>query len=269
MEALELTSAAGGDRLGQPVAGPGRGGGGRDRALRRGLGGGRRALGGRPRVDSRAPERGRARRGLGRRPDAAAVRTPRHGRRRRDGRAVRAAGRRRPPVRARRLRHEGGAGRRLLACREAARLGLRGRRGRRRGRRRGAREPRRAGGAARSSAPTRRSSPSRPSCRVVVAHKGFVWSEITLHGVAAHGSRPHLGVDAIAAAGPVLTRLGELDIALARARPPAARSRVGPRVADRRRRGALQLPGPLRARRSSGGRCRARPPPTSRPRSRR
>jgi acetylornithine deacetylase len=49
---------------------------------------------------------------------------------------------------------------------------------------------------------------------VIVAHKGFVWSEITLHGVAAHGSRPHLGVDAIAAAGPVLTRLGELDIAL-------------------------------------------------------
>ncbi len=50
---------------------------------------------------------------------------------------------------------------------------------------------------------------------VVVAHKGFVWSEITLNGVAAHGSRPHLGVDAIAAAGPVLTRLGELDGALA------------------------------------------------------
>jgi acetylornithine deacetylase len=49
---------------------------------------------------------------------------------------------------------------------------------------------------------------------VVVAHKGFVWSEITLRGVAAHGSRPHLGVDAIAAAGPVLTRLGELDAAL-------------------------------------------------------
>ena len=50
---------------------------------------------------------------------------------------------------------------------------------------------------------------------VVVAHKGFVWSEITLNGVAAHGSRPHLGVDAIAAAGPVLTRLGALDSALA------------------------------------------------------
>jgi acetylornithine deacetylase len=49
---------------------------------------------------------------------------------------------------------------------------------------------------------------------VIVAHKGFVWSQITLDGVAAHGSRPQLGVDAIAAAGPVLTRLGELDAAL-------------------------------------------------------
>jgi acetylornithine deacetylase len=55
---------------------------------------------------------------------------------------------------------------------------------------------------------------------VVVAHKGFVWSEITLRGVAAHGSRPHLGVDAIAAAGPVLSRLGELDAALAAVEHP-------------------------------------------------
>jgi acetylornithine deacetylase len=55
---------------------------------------------------------------------------------------------------------------------------------------------------------------------VVVAHKGFVWSEITLHGRAAHGSRPHLGVDAIAAAGPVLTRLGQLDAALAAVEHP-------------------------------------------------
>ena len=33
---------------------------------------------------------------------------------------------------------------------------------------------------------------------LVVAHKGFVWLEIETHGVAAHGSRPELGVDAIA-----------------------------------------------------------------------
>jgi succinyl-diaminopimelate desuccinylase len=49
---------------------------------------------------------------------------------------------------------------------------------------------------------------------LVVAHKGFVWSEIEIAGRAAHGSRPHLGVDAIAKAGPVLTAIGELDEAL-------------------------------------------------------
>jgi acetylornithine deacetylase len=49
---------------------------------------------------------------------------------------------------------------------------------------------------------------------VVVAHKGFVWAEIAVSGVAAHGSRPHLGVDAIVKMGPVLTALGELDVAL-------------------------------------------------------
>jgi acetylornithine deacetylase len=49
---------------------------------------------------------------------------------------------------------------------------------------------------------------------LVVAHKGFVWIEIEVSGVAAHGSRPHLGVDAIVKAGPVLTGLGQLDAAL-------------------------------------------------------
>ncbi len=49
---------------------------------------------------------------------------------------------------------------------------------------------------------------------VIVAHKGFVWSEVTVHGRAAHGSRPHLGVDAIVATAPVLERLGALDAAL-------------------------------------------------------
>src|SRR5215468_693060 len=32
------------------------------------------------------------------------------------------------------------------------------------------------------------------------AHRGFVWTEVTITGVAAHGSRPHLGADAILAA---------------------------------------------------------------------
>jgi acetylornithine deacetylase len=49
---------------------------------------------------------------------------------------------------------------------------------------------------------------------LVVAHKGFVWAEIEVEGRAAHGSRPHLGVDAIVRTGPVLTALGALDAAL-------------------------------------------------------
>lgn len=50
---------------------------------------------------------------------------------------------------------------------------------------------------------------------LVVAHKGFVWAEIAVAGRAAHGSRPDLGLDAIVKTGPILTALGELDAALA------------------------------------------------------
>ena len=50
--------------------------------------------------------------------------------------------------------------------------------------------------------------------RVAIAHKGFVWFEIETEGRAAHGSRPDLGVDAIARMGIVLVRLGELDASL-------------------------------------------------------
>ena len=49
---------------------------------------------------------------------------------------------------------------------------------------------------------------------LVVAHKGFVWAEIEVTGRAAHGSRPQLGLDAIVKAGPILTALGALDEAL-------------------------------------------------------
>jgi acetylornithine deacetylase len=49
---------------------------------------------------------------------------------------------------------------------------------------------------------------------IVIAHKGFIWSELTFRGRAAHGSRPEEGVDAIVAAGPALVRLGELDASL-------------------------------------------------------
>jgi acetylornithine deacetylase len=55
---------------------------------------------------------------------------------------------------------------------------------------------------------------------LVVAHRGFVWSEVCVHGRAAHGSRPHLGIDAIVKTGPVLTELGALDVALGGRRHP-------------------------------------------------
>jgi acetylornithine deacetylase len=47
--------------------------------------------------------------------------------------------------------------------------------------------------------------------RLCVAHKGFVWLEITTQGRAAHGSRPDLGLDAIVKMGPVLVGLEQLD----------------------------------------------------------
>jgi acetylornithine deacetylase len=46
--------------------------------------------------------------------------------------------------------------------------------------------------------------------RLCLAHKGFVWLEVETTGVAAHGSRADIGVDAIAAMGPVLTRVQDL-----------------------------------------------------------
>jgi acetylornithine deacetylase len=55
---------------------------------------------------------------------------------------------------------------------------------------------------------------------VAVAHKGFIWAEIEVTGRAAHGSRPHLGVDAIVKTGPILTALGELDRSLAEREHP-------------------------------------------------
>jgi acetylornithine deacetylase len=40
-----------------------------------------------------------------------------------------------------------------------------------------------------------------------IGHRGFVWVEIEVRGKAAHGSRPHLGVDAIFRTGPVIIAL--------------------------------------------------------------
>jgi acetylornithine deacetylase len=47
--------------------------------------------------------------------------------------------------------------------------------------------------------------------RLCLAHKGFVWLDIETVGVAAHGSRPDVGVDAIARMGRILTGLTDLD----------------------------------------------------------
>jgi len=53
---------------------------------------------------------------------------------------------------------------------------------------------------------------------LVVAHRGFVFLQVETIGVAAHGSRPHLGVDAILKMGKFLTALEALDLDL-RAHP--------------------------------------------------
>ncbi|WP_173921624.1 ArgE/DapE family deacylase [Agromyces sp. Marseille-P2726] len=50
---------------------------------------------------------------------------------------------------------------------------------------------------------------------LVTTHRGFVWATVTVHGRAAHGSRPDLGIDAIAKAGRVLTAIDELGARLA------------------------------------------------------
>jgi len=46
--------------------------------------------------------------------------------------------------------------------------------------------------------------------RVCVAHRGFVWLEVLTHGRAAHGSRPHEGVDANAHMARVLVEVEKL-----------------------------------------------------------
>ena len=53
---------------------------------------------------------------------------------------------------------------------------------------------------------------------VCVAHRGFVWLDVETRGRAAHGSMPHLGIDAIAKMGPVIAGLAEVDRSL-RAKP--------------------------------------------------
>ena len=50
--------------------------------------------------------------------------------------------------------------------------------------------------------------------RLCLAHKGFVWLEVETTGVAAHGSRADIGVDAIAHMGPVLSHILDLENSL-------------------------------------------------------
>lgn len=60
---------------------------------------------------------------------------------------------------------------------------------------------------------------------VINAHKGFIWLEVAIHGVAAHGSRADLGVDAIAKAGHFLA---ELDVYSHRLQNSSPKPSVGP-----------------------------------------
>ena len=50
---------------------------------------------------------------------------------------------------------------------------------------------------------------------LATCHKGFVWLEVETEGVAAHGSRPEDGIDAIAKMGPVLAGVDALAARLA------------------------------------------------------
>nr|WP_290669200.1 M20/M25/M40 family metallo-hydrolase [Ardenticatena sp.] len=52
-----------------------------------------------------------------------------------------------------------------------------------------------------------------------IAHKGFAWLEIEVHGVAAHGSRPDEGVDAILPLGLALNELRHIQEELAQQTP--------------------------------------------------
>ena len=57
--------------------------------------------------------------------------------------------------------------------------------------------------------------------RLCIAHRGWLAFDIETRGRAAHGSRPDLGVDAIAKMGPILVQIEALDQSL-QSRPPHA-----------------------------------------------
>jgi acetylornithine deacetylase len=47
--------------------------------------------------------------------------------------------------------------------------------------------------------------------QIVIAHKGFAWIDVETRGIAAHGSRPDIGVDAIAKMGKILVEIEKLQ----------------------------------------------------------
>jgi acetylornithine deacetylase len=61
--------------------------------------------------------------------------------------------------------------------------------------------------------------PTGERLRIALAHKGFTWHEVEVHGRAAHGSRPDEGVDAIVRMGRVLAGIERLSAALAEREP--------------------------------------------------
>ena len=50
-----------------------------------------------------------------------------------------------------------------------------------------------------------------PTEDLIVEHQGFGWIDVIIHGVAAHGSAPEIGVDAIVHLAEVISRLHKLD----------------------------------------------------------
>jgi acetylornithine deacetylase len=57
--------------------------------------------------------------------------------------------------------------------------------------------------------------------RLCIAHRGWLAFDVETEGRAAHGSRPDLGIDAIAKMGPVLVAIEQLDRSLQAGRPHA------------------------------------------------
>jgi acetylornithine deacetylase/succinyl-diaminopimelate desuccinylase-like protein len=65
-----------------------------------------------------------------------------------------------------------------------------------------------------------------PTEDLVVEHQGFGWIDVITHGVAAHGSAPQLGVDAIVHLAEVVSRLHKLDRDVVTASPSAMNGRT-------------------------------------------